>query len=486
MGPSSASTGAPGAPTAQQVSGRKARKSVPRRDLGTWEPPADRADPVSILEAQNAARAQELVPLRFERMSVSPFTFYRGAAAIMAHDLGSRPRTDLQVQLVGDAHLANFGGFATPERNLVFDLNDFDETHPGPFEWDVQRLVASFAVAARNARLSAERSSTLTETVTTSYVQAMAQFAGMDRMSVWYTRMTVDYIADRWGDDETISRRRRAMFQRRLRKARAKDSQRAVSRYTQVGPDGQLHIISQPPLVVPLTELFSHATQDEVRGLAESVIDQYRQTLPNDRAALLSGYRPVDVARKVVGVGSVGTRCWISLLVAEDDQSDDLVLQVKEAGPSVLEAVTGPSAYANHGQRVVEGQRLVQAASDILLGWARVPGLDGAMHDYYVRQMWDWKTSADLEGFEYDAMLLYAHLCGWTLARAHARTGPRKALAAYLGSGRPFTRAMTEFAESYADQNQRDYDALIAAIESGRVHRSHVEEDATATAAVGL
>jgi uncharacterized protein (DUF2252 family) len=487
-GPTGATDPADGADPRVEVlrkAGRSARKAVPRHKLGAWEAPADRADPVDILQAQNVTRVQDLVPLRFERMSVSPFTFYRGAAAIMAADLGTRPRTPLEVQLAGDAHLSNFGGFATPERTLIFDLNDFDETHPGPFEWDVERLVASFAVAGRNARLSATRISELVAAVSSSYVSAMTEFAGMDRLEVWYARMSAEDILERWGHEERLTRSRVEAFNRRVAKARQKNSQRAVSRYTQVGADGQLHIISQPPLVVPVTELFSGATEGEVRALAEKVMSSYRQTLPDDRRLLLSGYSAVDMGRKVVGVGSVGTRCWISLLVAQDDASDDLVLQIKEAGPSVLESVTAPSRYPNHGQRVIEGQRLMQAAGDILLGWTRVPGADGVERDYYVRQMWDWKVSADLERFDHGAMIVYGQLCGWTLARAHARTGDRKALAGYLGTGRAFTRAMQEFADSYADQNQRDYDALMAAIDSGRVTRSNLEEDAAASATVG-
>lgn len=450
--------------------GRSERKAVPRASLGVWQPPDDRPDPVAILESQNADRMADLVPLRFERMSASAFAFYRGAAAIMAADLGTRPRTTLQVQLAGDAHLANFGGFATPERTMVFDLNDFDETLPGPFEWDVQRLVASFAVAARHRGMTAAEGSRLVATVARTYCDAMASFARMGRLSVWYARIQAQDIVTRWGADLPASRVE--AFQRRIEKGQRKTSSRAVSRYSRVGEDGQLQLVSQPPFVVPLDELLAGSSQVEVRALADQIMADYAATLPDDRQQLLRGYRPVDVARKVVGVGSVGTRCWITLMVATDDDGDDIVLQLKEAGPSVLESVAAGSQYANHGQRVVEGQRLMQAASDLLLGWTRAQGPDGHERDYYVRQMWDWKTTVDLETIDTETLGIYAHLCGWTLARAHARTGDRHALSAYLGSGGRFIQAMQEFAESYADQNERDFRELLAAIASGRIQTS--------------
>jgi uncharacterized protein (DUF2252 family) len=446
--------------------GRAVRKAVPRTSLGAWTPPEDRQDPIATLKAQNEDRVADLVPLRFGRMSVSPFSFYRGAAAIMARDLATRPRTTLRVQLAGDAHLANFGGFATPERQMIFDLNDFDETLPGPFEWDVQRLVASFVVAGRHRGFTASECAGLVERVAMSYSNAMTSFAGRGRLDVWYARIEADDILRRWGS--SVDPARVEAFQKRLDKARGRTSRRAVSRYTAVRPDGELRIVSQPPVLVPLSELVDQQAVN-IRELGTQVLEAYRQTLSDDRRMLLSGYRVVDIARKVVGVGSVGTRCWIVLMVAVDDEGDDLVLQVKEAGPSVLEAISAPSDYPQHGQRVVEGQRLMQAASDPLLGWTSVVGLDGVSRDYYVRQMWDWKTSADLETMDRTLMDVYAHLCGWTLARAHARTGDRKVLAAYLGTGRTFTTAMQEFAESYADQNQRDYEALKAAIADGSV-----------------
>jgi uncharacterized protein (DUF2252 family) len=457
--------------------GRAARKAVPRSTLGKWSEPSHRPDPVATLQAQDADRMADLVPLRYERMSASAFSFYRGAAALMAHDLATRPRTGIEVQLAGDAHLANFGGFATAERSLIFDLNDFDETLPGTFEWDVQRLVASFEVAGRHKGFTDAERAALVEHASATYCSAMSDFSRMSRLDVWYARIQADDILNRWAGE--VDAHRVATFRRTLDKGRAKTSARAVSRYTRVGQDGELALISQPPFMVPVGELMGQ-TEAQVRRLAEAVLAEYRVTLADDRQLLLSGYRPADAARKVVGVGSVGTRCFIVLMVATDDSSDDLVLQLKQASSSVLEAVSAPSRYANHGQRVVEGQRLMQASSDALLGWTTITGIDGDTRDFYVRQMWDWKTSADLETMDHQAMGVYARMCGWTLARAHARTGDRRALAAYLGSGRSFGRAMQEFAASYADQNQRDFEALQEAIADGRVVRSHLEQPTTA------
>ena len=453
--------------------GRLARKAVPRSGLGAWSAPSDRPDPVATLQEQAADRVADLVPLRYERMLVSPFTFYRGAAAIMALDLGGRPRTGLTAQLAGDAHLANFGGFATADRTMIFDLNDFDETLPGPFEWDVQRLVASFEVAARHKGFTPAQRSKVISNVATTYQSAMREFASMSRLDVWYARIQADEIPDRWG--KGVDPAQVESFNRMIAKGRAKTSQKAVSRYTHVGQDGRLELISQPPFVVPLREL-AGVDEDWIRDLAHTVLDSYIGTLADDRRLLMGAYAPVDVARKVVGVGSVGTRCWIVLLVARDDPTDDLVLQLKEATASVLERVDEPSRYDNHGRRVVEGQRLMQASSDVLLGWTRVTDPAGVGRDYYVRQMWDWKTSADIEGMDAARMGVYARICGWTLARAHARSGDRHALAAYLGSGSAFDRAMQEFAASYADQNQRDFEALKRAVAEGRVMSSHLEQ----------
>jgi hypothetical protein len=458
--------------TASWQAGREVRAALPREELGAWTPAPDRADPVDLLVAQEVDRLPDLVPLRHERMAVSPFTFYRGAATIMARDLGGRPTTGLTCQLAGDAHLANFGGFATAERSLIFDLNDFDETLPGPFEWDVQRLVASFEIAGRHRGFSPKQRRTLVALVATTYATAMAEFAAMGRLDVWFQRIQAEDIVSRWASGTDPARVE--AFQRRLAKGRAKTNARAVSRYSQPGPDGELRIVSQPPVLVPASEL-SGLDEQAVRDHAQHVYDEYLQTLGDDRRVLLGGYRIVDVARKVVGVGSVGTRCWIALLVARNDPHDDLVLQVKQATASVLEDVTEPSQYGHQGQRVVEGQRLMQAASDPLLGWTRAQGLDGQWHDFYLRQMWDWKTSADLETLDLVGFEVYARICGWTLARAHARSGDRRAISAYVGGGPTFTRVMLAFAEAYAEQNQRDYEAFMAAIASGRIEASHSE-----------
>lgn len=451
--------------------GKSARKRVPRSALGAWSPAPDRADPVALLQAQEADRVADLVPIRYERMSASAFAFYRGSAAIMAADLGSREHTDLTVQLCGDAHLANFGGFATPDRTLVFDLNDFDETLPGPFEWDVQRLVASFEIAARHRNFSAKQCRDLVELVAKAYVVAVGELAKKGLLDVWYTRLSAADILDRWGssaDAEQIDR-----FHKLIAKGLAKTSARAISRYTEVGPDGDLHVLDQPPLLVPAESLpqsmLPGGANFSIKTWLGNALEDYGASLSADREHLLAGYRVIDAARKVVGVGSVGTRCWIALMTAKDDARDDLVLQFKQAGPSVYESVLPASTFDNHGRRVVEGQRLVQAASDVLLGWTRLATASGEEVDFYVRQMWDWKTSADLDTMELQAFRIYAQICGWTLARAHCRSGQRKALAAYLGSGSVFIKSMIEFASSYADQNEKDYQLLLAAIASGRV-----------------
>ena len=455
------------------LAGRAARKQVPRSQLGDWVVDGVDRDPVAILHAQSEGRMQDLVPLRYSRMAASAFTFYRGAAALMAHDLGTQDNTGLVAQLAGDAHLANFGGFATAERMMVFDLNDFDETLPGPFEWDVKRLVASFEVAGQHSAFTPAQRSEIVATVADEYRAGMAEFAGMTRLDVWYARMQAEDILNRWfgqADDARI-----ASFQKVLAKGRKKTSAGAASRYTTQGPDGDLRVISDPPFVEPISEL-SGMDEATVRSFIENVLSEYRKSLPDYLKVLLDGYRVADAGRKVVGVGSVGTRCWIALLVGRDDPRDDLVLQFKQAGESVLEAVAPGSAYGNHGQRVVEGQRLMQASSDMLLGWTTVTSLDGIPRDYYVRQMWDWKTSPDLDSMDHHAIRVYARVCGWTLARAHARSGDRYAIAAYLGSGAVFTTAMQKFADAYADQNQRDYEAFLRAIAEGRIPRSDIED----------
>lgn len=440
--------------------GRAARAAVPRSAHAAWTPGPDRADPTALLTGQETTRVPDLVPLRHERMLASPFTFYRGAAVIMAADLATMENTGLRVQACGDAHLSNFGGFASPDRALLFDINDFDETSPGPFERDVKRLAASFEIAARSRSFSVKETRGVVKRVTKSYREAMAGFAGMTNLDVWYARLDVEKVFNEFRSRASAEEIKR--FERNLAKAQGKDNMKAFSKLTEL-VDGEYHIKSDPPVVVPLSELFQGGDADELRGWLEDRIRVYRRTLQPDRRRLLESYRLVDFARKVVGVGSVGTRCWIALMLGRDD-ADPLFLQVKEAEASVLEAHGGKSGFANHGQRVVEGQRLLQAASDILLGWTRTVGLDGVERDYYLRQLWDGKFSADIDSMGPSALDIYARLCGWTLARGHARSGDRVAIAAYLGTGDAFDKAIAEFSTAYADQNQRDYDAVSAAL----------------------
>ena len=402
------------------------------------------------------------MPIRYGRMLVSPFTFYRGAAYIMAADLAGMPRTGLHVQLCGDAHLSNFGVYAAPDRRLVFDTNDFDETLPGPFEWDLKRLVASFAVAGRDRGFDEGRREAINLTVSRSYREAMAEFASMRNLELWYSRVDIDDIFARLSPQVSAKAVERA--ERTVAKARTKDSLAAFKKLTRV-VDGEPRIVSDPPLIVPISELF---TDEQAIEGARLVIREYRRTLLGDRRHLLERFRLVDVARKVVGVGSVGTRAFILLFLGHDDE-DPLFLQMKEAQASVLEPFLGKSGLASHGQRVVEGQRLMQAASDTMLGWIHVTGFDGVERDYYLRQLWDSKGSALIDVMEPKTMKAYATLCGQTLARAHARSGDAVAISSYLGTSDAFDRALAAFAEAYADQNERDYAALKAAADSGRI-----------------
>jgi uncharacterized protein (DUF2252 family) len=447
------------------ATGKAARAIAPRSGQGEWEPASDRRDPVELLEEQAASRVPDLVPIRYGRMLVSPFTFFRGAAYPMAADLAGAARTGLEVQLCGDAHLSNFGAFAGPDRRLMFSINDFDETLPGPFEWDVKRLVASFAVAGRDRGFDAKQRRSINRAVTRSYREAIRGFAAMSNLDLWYSRIEVDEIAALVAREETGKQRKR--FERNLAKARSKDSLRALSKLT-TAVDGEPRIVSDPPLIVPVEELVSGVEQVEFEEFVQGVIRSYRRTLSADRRRLLERFRYVDAAHKVVGVGSVGARAWIVLMLGRDE-NDPLFLQLKEAQASVLEPFLGKSAFAKHGQRVVEGQRLTQAASDIMLGWIQGTGLDGVNRDFYVRQLWDGKGSALVELMNPRAMNLYAKLCGNTLAKAHARSGDAIAIASYLGAGDPFDRALASFAEAYADQNERDYNALQEAVASGRV-----------------
>jgi len=441
--------------------GRAARSECPRSSHSAL-PIADDRDPIALLEAQDATRVPELVPIRYGRMSVSPFAFFRGAATVMAHDLGVGARTPLQTQLCGDAHLMNFGGFASPERDLVFDLNDFDETLPGPFEWDVKRLAASVEIAGRGrAFKKSDRRNAVLESVN-AYRCAITRFAAMGNLAVWYARLDVSAIL---GELQTAHDRKLAKsLARSAAKAESNDSMRALSTLTR-DVDGEPRIVSEPPLIVPLAEL---AAGDE-EAVIPAVFRSYRRSLPKDRRVLLDRFRRVDIARKVVGVGSVGTQCWILLMLGRDDR-DPLFLQLKEAEASVLEPLLGGSGFATHGQRVVEGQRLMQAASDIFLGWVHTePEPDDLTPDLYVRQLRDWKVSIDIRSILPHGLEVYGAACGWTLARAHARSGDAIAIASYLGSSDRFDRAIAEFARAYADLNEKDHCALLDAIAHGRV-----------------
>jgi uncharacterized protein (DUF2252 family) len=453
-------------PMAERASrGKAERKLVPLAAHGEWQPSSDRPDPVSLLEKQAATRVPELVPIRYGRMLVSPFTFFRGAAYLMASDLASAPRTGLSVQLCGDAHLSNFGVFAAPDRRLIFSVNDFDETLPGPFEWDVKRLVASFAIAGRDRGFATKQRKLINLAAARSYRETIREMAQMKTLDVWYARMDIEQIEARVRAHLKPSEVRR--FEQNVAKARSKDSMKAFNKLVQV-VEGRPQLVGDPPLIVPIEDLFSDLQYHQVDEAIRDLLRSYRRTLQGDHRHLLEGFRYVHAARKVVGVGSVGTRAWILLMLGEDD-SDPLFLQAKEAEASVLEPFLGKSRYRNHGQRVVEGQRLMQSASDIMLGWIRSNGIDGVSRDYYIRQLWDGKGSAIVEAMKPSAMATYAGLCGWTLARAHARSGDATAIASYLGSGDRFDRAMAAFAEMYADQNERDYASLKQAVDSGQL-----------------
>ena len=447
------------------AAGKAARSQAPRSAHAEWEPAGDRADPVAILEGQGSNRVPELLPIRYGRMAVSPFTFYRGAAAVMAADLSGTPVSGLEVQACGDAHLSNFGVFAAPDRRLVFDLNDFDETLPGPWEWDVKRLAVSFEIAARENGFKRRQRRAALLAVVGRYREAMRQFASMRAIEIWYARLDAEVAMEQVQalDPKAVKR-----VEKGAAKARAKDSLRALNRLTE-RVDGELRIASRPPLLVPVEELIpDREVEQRVENEIRAVLDHYAETLKGDRRHLLSSYRFRHMAHKVVGVGSVGTRAWIVLLTGRDDE-DPLFLQAKEAQASVLEPYAGESRFDNHGQRVVEGQWLMQAASDSFLGWCPARGIDGRERHFYVRQLWDGKGSAEVEALSPEGLEAYARMCGWTLARAHARSGDAVAISAYLGSGDSFDTAIAEFSASYADQNERDHASLVQAIDSGRL-----------------
>src|SRR3954453_2014627 len=446
--------------------GRAARREVPRSAHAAWAPAPDRRAPVDILEEQSADRLPDLVAVRYGRMLESPFAFFRGAAGLMAPDLAHTPVSGLHAQLCGDAHIANFGGFASPERELVFDINDFDETARGPWEWDVKRLTASVAIAGREIGMKAPARGAAVRTAMRTYREAMRDFGAMGNLRSWYARMEVadvrSLIDQRFGDKQVRA------LDKAIEKARGKDSVKALSKLACV-KDGELRIQSRPPLVVPIDELLPAAVDREaVEAATRHLVGIYAESLRSDRRHLLEGYRFVDMARKVVGVGSVGARAWVVLLQGRDGQ-DPLFLQVKEARESVLEPLLGRDPAPNHGQRVVQGQWLMQASSDIMLGWLRAPDPEGRERDFYVRQLWDWKASPDVDHMVPKGLTAYARLCSWTLARAHARSGDSIAIAAYLGSSDTFDRALAEFAEAYADRNEADYAELAEAERTGRI-----------------
>jgi uncharacterized protein (DUF2252 family) len=449
----------------RQARGRAARSELPRSAHGAWEPASIRRDPVELLEDQARTRLPELVPIRYARMLVSPFTFFRGAASIMAADLADGARTGIHTQLCGDAHLSNFGFFAAPDRRLVFSINDFDETLPGPFEWDVKRLAASFAVAARDRGFSEDTRNSIVLTTARAYREAMARFAAMRNIDVWYTRLDADGIVERFSGKMNAKAKRR--MEANLAKARTRDSVRALAKLCQT-VDGELRIVGNPPLITPIEDVLPGAEEEHLTAVIRRMIHTYAESLPPDRRELLERYRYVHAARKVVGVGSVGTRTWILLLLGRDD-GDPLFLQFKEAQASVLEPYLGKSRFQQHGERIVAGQRMMQAAADIMLGWERIEAIDGETKDFYIRQLWDAKGSAEIELMDPAALSAYGVICGWTLARAHARSGDAVAISAYLGKGDPFDKAMGSFSETYADQNERDYQALQKSAQTGRV-----------------
>ena len=452
----------------REARGRDARAHCSRASHAQLEFAAER-DPIAILEAQERSRVAELVPIRYGRMLATPFAFYRGAAAVMAYDLASTPRTRLHAQLCGDAHLGNFGGYASAERTLVFDLNDFDETLPGPFEWDLKRLAASVEIAGGEASFTpAQRRSAVIRAVA-GYREAMRQFAAMRELDVWYSRLDAQgFVQELRAQQATKEQVRR--FEQTAARAHTKDHMKAFDKLTEV-VDGERRIVSDPPLIVPLRELkeSAGAPAEMIELELHRAFRAYRQSLQRDRRRLLEQFRWVELARKVVGVASVGTRCMILLLLGRDD-GDPLFLQIKEAQASVLEPYLDRRPFGNHGRRVVEGQRLMQASSDILLGWVHLAQtFDGPPRDFYLRQLWDGKVSAELDVATPGALELYARVCGWTLARAHARSGDRIAIASYLGKGDVFDRAVADFAVAYADQNERDHAALAEAARKGRI-----------------
>ncbi|MFI7408497.1 DUF2252 domain-containing protein [Streptomyces sp. NPDC049627] len=452
-------------PQERAALGKAARADVPRSGHAEFAPGPKRPDPLEIIEKQSATRLPELVPIRYGRMSESPFRFYRGAAAIMASDLAETPRTGFRTQLCGDAHMLNFRLLASPERRLMFDINDFDETLPGPWEWDVKRLAASLVIAGRSNGFSTKERAAIVRATVRSYRESMRAFAGFGNLAVWYAQFDENWVRDRFGAD--LSARGRERWEQAVAKARSHDTLQVFGKLTHV-IDGKRRIAPDPPLITRLEDLLPADRRSQLEQQINRLIERYGKTLQSDRRFLLEQYRVADMARKVVGVGSVGTRCWIVLLLGRDGE-DPLFLQAKEADESVLAPHIGGTAYPTQGERVVSGQRLMQATSDIFLGWERVEGFDGRRRDFYVRQLRDWKGVAVAEDMVPRGMRTFGALCGATLARAHARSGDRIAIAAYLGGGDAFDRALVTFAERYADQNERDHQALVDAISAGKL-----------------
>jgi uncharacterized protein (DUF2252 family) len=450
--------------------GRDARKQAPRSSHGRWTPAPDRPDPVALLEEQAASRVPSLVPIRYGRMLVSPFTFYRGAALIMAADLAATPQSGVTVQLCGDAHLSNFGLFGSPERRMLFDINDFDETLPGPWEWDVKRLAASFEVMGRDRGFSPADRRDIVMAAVREYRVRMQEAAGMRSLEAWYEHLEAGMLLKLVRKEvrvKRVSKKEARATEEMVAKARTRDSTRVFAkRADEVG--GELRIVADPPIIIPIEDLIQPGSEwEDPVPLIKKLLGTYRRTLGRQHHPV-EEYRYAHAAYKMVGVGSVGTRCYIMLMLGRDD-NDPLFLQVKEAQASVLERFLGASAYSHHGERVVAGQRLMQGATDIFLGWQRIKGMDGVTRDYYVRQFQDWKGSADVDTMLPPGATLYARICGATLARAHARWGDRIAVASYLGNGNVFDRAIADFSAVYADQNERDYAAFSAAVDSGRL-----------------
>ena len=457
-------TDQPRTPKERRAYGRSLREKTPRESHAEWAPEPSRSDPVALIEGQNVDRIPWLLPVRRARMAVSPFTFYRGSARIMAADLAPTPVSGIRTQLCGDAHLANFGAYASPERRLVFDLNDFDETLPGPWEWDVKRLTASFIIAGRHNGLKRKQSREIAQRVVSTYCEAMAALAEMRTTDIWYSLVEADRIRDAIETQELKKEAGTA-----INKAKRKDSRHALDRLAEE-VDGAYRIRSESPLLVPLRDVPDASLRDGIRDTMLENFEAYLRNASHHLNHVLQKYRPVDFAIKVVGVGSVGTRCFILLLEGRD-RDDPLFLQIKQATASVLEEHLPRSRYRNAGRRVVEGQHLLQTVSDIFLGWSSA---SATRNHFYWRQLKDWKLSADVDNTTRQNLTAFASIRGWTLARAHARAGDPIAISGYLGSGKTFTRAMVEFAERYADQNEQDYEAFASKIKSGQLEAAEL------------